>query len=193
MRCIYDYPPPRGVSGAYPGRRPLAESFIGARGINALFRRKIVGLLCGKGAEPPRGRGRPSGARESQVFFGYNSPPPRGASGPVPGRAPLHAPRSPSWARHPFIRRHVISQLCGWDVAPPRRRGRPSGARESQLFLGGVITYTFSKIRNDITATTLEEHYIIWILQNPPTYLWKPTKMCARGRVGRGLQQHKIC
>ena len=35
------------------------------------FRRQIVGLLCGKGVEPPRGRGRPSGARESQVFFGY--------------------------------------------------------------------------------------------------------------------------
>ena len=128
------------------------------------FRRQIVGLLCAKGVEPPRGGGRRSGARESRLFSGYDSPPPRGASGPVPGRAPLHAPRSPSWARHPFIRRHVISQLCGWDVAPPRRRGRPSGARESQLFLGGVITYTFSKIRNDITATTLEEHYIIWIL-----------------------------
>ena len=29
------------------------------------------GLLCGKGVEPPRGRGRLSGARESQLFFGY--------------------------------------------------------------------------------------------------------------------------
>ena len=29
------------------------------------------GLLCGKGTEPPRGRGRLSGARESQLFFGY--------------------------------------------------------------------------------------------------------------------------
>ena len=28
------------------------------------------GLLCGKGVEPPRGRGRPSGARESQLFLG---------------------------------------------------------------------------------------------------------------------------
>ena len=35
-----------------------------------LFRRQIVGLLCGKGVEPTRGRGRPSGARESQVFLG---------------------------------------------------------------------------------------------------------------------------
>ena len=32
------------------------------------------GLLCGKGVEPPRGRGRLSGARESQLFLGvyYN-------------------------------------------------------------------------------------------------------------------------
>ena len=49
------------------------------------FRQQIVGLLCGKGVEPPRGGGRPSGARESQLFFGYDSPPPWGASGPVPG------------------------------------------------------------------------------------------------------------
>ena len=27
------------------------------------------GLLCRKGVEPPRGRGRLSGARESQLFF----------------------------------------------------------------------------------------------------------------------------
>ena len=32
------------------------------------FRRQIVGLLCGKGTDPPRGCGRPSGARESQVY-----------------------------------------------------------------------------------------------------------------------------
>ena len=30
------------------------------------------GLLCGKGVEPPRGRGRLSGARESQLFFGVH-------------------------------------------------------------------------------------------------------------------------
>ena len=29
------------------------------------------GLLCGKGVELPRGRGRLSGARESQLFWGY--------------------------------------------------------------------------------------------------------------------------
>ena len=50
------------------------------------------------------------------------------------------APRSPSWERHPFIRRHVLGLLRGWDVAPPRGHGRPSGAGESQLFFGGVTT-----------------------------------------------------
>ena len=38
----------------------------------ALFlRRDHRGLLCGTGVEPPRGRGRLSGGRESQLFFGY--------------------------------------------------------------------------------------------------------------------------
>ena len=105
------------------------------------FRRQIVGLLCGKGVEPPRGGGRPSGARKSKLFFGYDSPPHGGASGPVPGRAPLHAPRSPSWARHPFIRRHVIGMLCGWDVAPPRRRGRPARHRYA-VWVGRGATAT---------------------------------------------------
>ena len=31
------------------------------------------GLLCEKGVEPPRGCGRLSGARESQLFFGYRN------------------------------------------------------------------------------------------------------------------------
>ena len=30
------------------------------------------GLLCGKGVEPPRGRGRLSGARETQLFLRSN-------------------------------------------------------------------------------------------------------------------------
>ena len=66
----------------------------------------------------------------------------RAGSGPM-GRVHTYysrssdAPRSPCWARHLFVRRHVIG-LCGWDVAPPRRRGRPSGARASHLFSGGV-------------------------------------------------------
>ena len=96
--------------------------------------------LCGAGVEPPRGRGRPSGAREAQVFFGYiwvrfsatpgseRTRPREGASQRSPlaelGTTPVH-----SAARHRL--------LCGWDVAPPRRRGKPSGARESQVFFGG--------------------------------------------------------
>ena len=41
-----------------------------SRSSHPFFHRQIVGLLCGKGVEPPRGCRRPSGARESQVFFG---------------------------------------------------------------------------------------------------------------------------
>ena len=64
----------------------------------------------------------------------YDSPPPRGASRPVPGRAPLHALRSPSWARHPLCAGDREGLQCGWDVAPQRGRVRPSGARV--CFLG---------------------------------------------------------
>ena len=54
----------------------------------------------------------------------YYSPPRRGASEPSPGG---RFPRSP------------LAEVGhrGWDVAAPRGRGRPSGARESQLS-GGV-------------------------------------------------------
>ena len=38
-----------------------------------------------------------------------------------------------------------VSVLLYKSVAAPRGRRRPSGARESQLFLGGVITKVFSK------------------------------------------------
>ena len=50
--------------------------------------------------------------------------------------------------------------LYGSDVAAPRGRGRPSGARESQLFGGGVISKIFSKIQKNVTTTTLA-YYII--------------------------------
>ena len=58
-------------------------------------------------------------------------------------------PRSPLAEvghRRPFFRRHVVVLLCGWDVAAPRGRRRPSGAWESQLYWGSVITKIFSKI-----------------------------------------------
>ena len=40
--------------------------------------------------------------------------------------------------RRPFFRRHVVVLLRGWDLAAPRGRRRPSGAQESQFFLGGI-------------------------------------------------------
>ena len=135
---------------ATPGSEQTLPREPPARGVvhrRPFFRGQVVGLLCGKVVEPPRGGGRPSGARESQLFFGYDSPPPRGASGSVVrGRTPLHAPRSPSWARHPFIRRQIIG-LCGWAAAPQRGSGRPSGVRESHMFSGGVITKIFPNIQ----------------------------------------------
>ena len=66
--CIYDYPPHRGASRSFPGRPPLPARRVVHR--RPFFRRQIVGLLCGKGVERPRGRGMPSGARESHVFCG---------------------------------------------------------------------------------------------------------------------------
>ena len=66
--------------------------------------------------------------------------------------------------RRQFFRRQVIGLLCGKGVEPPRGCGRPSGARESQVFLGYIITKMFSKIPLDIiTSTATEEHYIMRI------------------------------
>ena len=71
--------------------------------------------------------------------------------------------------RRPFFRRCHRGLLCGAGVEPPRGRGRPSGARESQLFFGYVVTKIFSKMHLDITiittTTTTEEHYTIRIVR----------------------------
>ena len=60
----------RGASEPSPGgrfpRSPLAE--VGHR--RPFFRRHVVVLLCGWDASAPRGRRRPSGARESLLFRG---------------------------------------------------------------------------------------------------------------------------
>ena len=72
FRFFNDSPPPRGASDSSgDGRlfKALARQ-VGHR--RPFFRRGHRGLLCGASVEPPRGRGRPSGARESQLFFGYN-------------------------------------------------------------------------------------------------------------------------
>ena len=76
---------------------------------------------------------------------------------------PREAPARRVVHRRPFFRRQIVGLLCGKGVEPPRGRGRPSGARESQVFFGYIITKVFSKIHLDITTTTTEEHYIIKI------------------------------
>ena len=58
---------------------------------------------------------------------------------------PREAPARRVVHRRPFSRRHVIGLLCGKGVEPPRGRGRPSGARESQVFWGYIITKTFQR------------------------------------------------
>ena len=58
-------------SGQTPPREAPVRRVVHRR---LFFRRQIIGLMCGKGVEPPRGCGTPrllSGARESQVFFAY--------------------------------------------------------------------------------------------------------------------------
>ena len=73
---------------------------------------------------------------------------------------PREAPARRVVHRRPFFRRQIIGLLCGKGAEPPRGRGRPSGARESQMFFGykhGITTKIFSKIRLDTTTTTTEE------------------------------------
>ena len=72
------------------------------------------------------------------------------------------APRSPSLARHPLCAGHREGLLCGKGVEPPRGRGKPSGARESQVFFGYItcITKICAEIHSDITTTTtIKYHY----------------------------------
>ena len=78
---------------------------------------------------------------------------------PSPGGRFFKAPARRVGHRRPFFRRGLRGLLCGSGVEPPRGRGRPSGARESQLFLGYVTTKIFSKILLDMTTAT-EQHYI---------------------------------
>ena len=85
-----------------------------------------------------------------------------GASEPPLGGQFPRSPLAEVGHRRPFFRRHVVVLLCGWDVAAPRGRRRPSGARESPLYWGGVITKIFSKILKNVTTTLA--YYIIRIL-----------------------------
>ena len=72
------------------------------------------------------------------MFLGFSATP-RGASDPSPRRCLFKAPARRVGHRRPFFRRGLRRLLCGSGVDPPRGRGRPSGARESQVFFGYVI------------------------------------------------------
>ena len=91
-----------------------------------------------------------------------DSPPRREPSEPSPGGRLRRSPLAELGHRRPFIRRHVIRMMYAWDVAAPRGRVRPSGARESQLFFGHVITKICAKILLDIITpmTLLIAYYI---------------------------------
>ena len=68
-----------------------------------------------------------------------------GASEPSPGGRFPRSSLAEGGDRRPFFRRHVVVLLCGWDVAAPRGRLRPSGARESPLFWGGCFNQDIFK------------------------------------------------
>ena len=69
------------------------------------------------------------------------SPPRRGASERSPGRRFPRSLLAEVGHRRPFFRQHVVVLLCGWEVAARR----PSGARESQFFWGGVKPRYFQR------------------------------------------------
>ena len=68
---FYDSPPPRGASDPSPEGHLFKAPARGVGHRRPFFRWCHRGLPCRAGVEPPRGRGRSSGARESQLFFGY--------------------------------------------------------------------------------------------------------------------------
>ena len=106
------------------------------------------------------------GVRKKKIA-GSNDEKQGGASEPSPGGRFPRSPLAEVGHRRPFFRRHVVVLLCGWDVAAPRGRLRPSGGRESPLFAGGVLTKIFSKIKNVTTTfTTTLAYYIIRILSS---------------------------
>ena len=53
--CVYDYPPPRGASRPFPGRPPLAESFI-APVLSPANRRAVVWEGSGATARLPEAK-----------------------------------------------------------------------------------------------------------------------------------------
>ena len=76
-------------------------------------------------------------------LFDY-SPPFRGASDPSPGGSVNTPARRAGHGRSLFCQDHR-GLLCGAGIVPTRDRGRPGGARDSQLFLGHVTTKCFQR------------------------------------------------
>ena len=109
-----------------------------------------------------------TGSARISIFLRFSAIPGSGRS--VPGRPTYNAPRSPTWARHPLFAGDREGLLCEWDVAPQRARGRPSGARYSQLFFG-----CYNKNISKITATS-QACYIIRIYTFPEFPLKKETR-----------------
>ena len=76
--------------------------------------------------------------------FFNDSPPFRGASDPSPGGSVNTPARRAGHGRSLFCQDHR-GLLCGAGIVPTRDRGRPGGARDSQLFLGHVTTKCFQR------------------------------------------------
>ena len=93
------------------------------------------------------------------------SPPRRGPSEPSPGGRFPRCLLAEVGHRRPFFRRHVVVLLCGWDVAAPRGRRGPSGARESPLFWGGCYN-------QEIFKHPKKRHDHLSVVYNKDTYLF---------------------
>ena len=107
---------------------------------------------------------------------GADPPRSRGGSDPSPGGCLSTSPAHRVGHRHQFFQRGHRGLMCGVGVARPWCRGGSGGGRDSQLFLGDVITGMFSKIYLDIiiiTNTTTEEHDITRIVLTLPSVLHK--------------------
>ena len=107
-----------------------------------------------------------------------------GASESSPGGRFPRSPLAEVGHRRPFFRRHVVVLLCGWDVAAPRGRLRPSGARESPLFWGGCFNQDISKIQKNVTTTLA--YYIIRISINQQRSVTMMSWCMINNKLGKG-------
>ena len=93
------------------------------------------------------------------------------ASEPSPGGRFPRCPLAGVGHRRAFFRRHAVVLLCGWDVAAPRGRRKPSGARESPLFGRGYYN-------QDIFKDPKKRHDHLSVLYNKDMYGYDSRK-CA--------------